>query len=54
MQIGEIASTAARDSNLLRRFPCVLDHDHPPASLARLNGAHQPRGARANNQHIRA
>ena len=40
VNIGEVASAAARDQYLPSDLRIVLQHQHPPAALPGLNGAH--------------
>ncbi len=51
-RIGEVAAAAAGDADLLAGGRGVVEQQHAPAALGRLNGAHQPRRAGADHQDI--
>ena len=50
--VGEIAASAARDQDLAPNLRVVLQHHHPPPAPPRLDGAHQPGGARSDYHRI--
>jgi hypothetical protein len=51
-QVGEVAATAARDQDLAADLAVALDHQHAPAALSGFAGAHQPRRAGADHDHV--
>jgi hypothetical protein len=50
MQIGEVAAASARDEDLLADLVGVFEDRDAASTLAGLDGAHQARGAAAENQ----
>jgi protease I len=50
--VGEIAAPAAGDQDLARNPRVVLQHHNAPPALARLHGAHQPGGARSDDNSV--
>ena len=54
VQIGEIASAAAGDADLLARMPRLFKQQHPLSALDRDAGAHQARSARAEDDDVMA
>ncbi len=51
-QIGEIASPAARDADLLSRRSRMIEHENRAAALAGLRRAHESRRARSDNNDV--
>jgi hypothetical protein len=49
MNVGEVAAPAAGDENFLSDAVGVLEHRDAAASFAGFDGAHQSRGARAED-----
>lgn len=47
MEIGEVAPAATRNEDLFSRLVGVVNEEHPASALARREGAHHPRRARA-------
>jgi hypothetical protein len=54
MQIGEIAAPASGNEDFLADSPGVLHHSDTPSALGGLDGAQQPRRARAEHDGIEA
>ena len=52
VEVGEIAAAAAGNENFFADAIAVFDDDNAPATLARLDGAHQPRGAAADDRYV--
>ena len=52
MQIGEVATAAAGDEDLLANAIGVLQHGDPAATLAGFDGAHQSGCAAAENNYV--
>ena len=52
VNVGEVASSAARDQNLPPRLRIVLQQQHAPPALPRNRSAHQPRRTRAQHDHV--
>jgi hypothetical protein len=52
MEIGEIAAAAAGDKDLASRLAVVFHQSHSPSAPASHRRTHQPRRARAQNNHI--
>ena len=53
MNVGEITAAATGNENFLSRAFRSLEHGHTPSTLTRLQGAHQPRRAAAQDQRIK-
>jgi hypothetical protein len=53
MQIGEVAASATRDQDFRADFVGVVEQQHLAAALSRGERAHQPRGARADHDHVK-
>ena len=54
MEIGEVASPAAGDEDLLSRPVTMVDQQHPAAALAGNGGAHQAGAAGAEHDRVEA
>src|SRR5947207_15866032 len=52
MNIREVASPAAGNSNLLAGRFITLDYQNGPPSLSRLDRTHEARSARPDNHHV--
>ena len=52
MHVGEITPSAARYQDLLPRRIGMVDHKYAPPTLAGSRGAHEPRPARAEDNHV--
>ena len=52
MEIGEIASPAARDADFFARNGGMFEDENGAAALARLRRAHHARRARADNNDV--
>ena len=52
MQIREVAAPPAGDQNLLAKPIRVIQQRNPAPPLAGFDGAHEPRGAAANDKYI--
>ena len=52
VEVGEVAAPAAGDENFFADAIAMFDDQHAPAALARLDGAHQARGACADHNHV--
>ncbi len=52
MQIGEIATPAAGDEDLLADAISVLQHGDPAATLTGFDGAHEAGSAAAKNNYV--
>src|SRR5258707_15816182 len=52
VQIGEIASPAAGNADLLGRMPRLLEQQHRASPLAGDGGAHQPGSARPEDDDV--
>ena len=54
MQIGEIAAATSGNENLLSNALGMLQHRDAPSAFGGFDGAHQPRGAGAENYDIKS
>src|SRR5436190_10306818 len=52
MNVGEITSAAARDTDLPADTFVAFQNDYGPAALSRLDGAHEPGGARTDDDNV--
>ena len=52
MNVSEIAATATGNQDLFPDLLRALEHGHAPPTLARFDGAHEPRRARSQNHRV--
>jgi hypothetical protein len=52
VHVGEVAAAASGDANFLSHRSVAFENDSGPSALACFDGAHQPGGSGADNNHV--